>query len=810
MFWLGMLGPVALGLIAVGPLGPGAGGRGPSSLLAPAMGQGVEPSGRPIADVRVRGLKNVDPQLVFNQVRAEAGQPYDPQTVATDIRNITRLGRFDSVQADVSQNEDGAIVLTYIVDEQPLLADVQVVGNKNKSDQELLAKTLLRAGDPQDEFLIQRGKEQIRRFYLDAGYYLADVTVDRQTLEETDVLIYRVREGPRVRIRGLDFEGAESFTDSQLKSEIESETYFPVLRKGELSQEKLDLDAGRLREFYRSRGYLNARVSRRIQLSPDQDDAAVVFVIDEGERYTVRSIRFDIEGDGVYARDTLRDAMELKKGSIYSQQALQATQRGLLDLYGKIGYLARAEGGKTSVNVQRVFAEDEPVVDLIVTIEEGVAYKVGNVIIRGNPITQDKVIRHSLRGLEPGRRYDRVGIQRSQQQIRASGLLREPRIDVLGGPDDEVRDALVSVKEARTGSVSLGAAVSSDAGLLGAFSLSQRNFDIADYPESFSELASGRAFRGAGQRFSIDLQPGDEVQQYSASWSDPTFLDTDYTFGLSGRFFTRERQDFDEGRLGGFARFGKRFGDVWSAAVKVRYEDIEIDSVDDTAPLAVEDVEGESTITGLGFSVGRSTVDSRIFPTEGTRLEAEIERIGALGGNFNFTRFSAEGNAFFTVHEDFFGRATVLSFRGEVGFIFEEEEAPVFERFYAGGHNSFRGFDFRGIGPRGIVDLNNNGVPDAGDALSDDAVGGRWLLLVGTEYNFPIWQELLRGVLFIDSGTLDTEPTFDNWRVAVGAGVRLNVPFIGNAPFAFDLAWPLKKEDEDETQVFSFSLALPF
>lgn len=780
---------------------------GLTAARAPA--QGLDPAGRPVVDVRVTGLQNVEPRLVFNQIRTEPGDPYKPEQVATDIRNITRLGRFDNVRADIQQGPEGGIILTYVLQEQPLLEDVQVVGNKRKSDQELIGQTLLRAGDPMDEFLIQRGRDQIRRAYRDAGYYLADVTVDQQTLEDSDILIYRVREGPRVKIRGLKFRGNQAFTASQLNSEIESETYFPILRKGELSQEKLDLDAGRLRQFYESRGYLNARVSRRIELSPDQDDATVVFVIDEGRQYTVRSIRFDIDGQGVYAPDTLRDAMALKTGSVYSAGDLRNSQQALLDLYGKRGYLARAEGGKTAVNIERLFAEQDPVVDLVVRIQEGQAYKVGNVIIRGNPVTQDKVIRHQLRGLEPGRRYDRAGIQRSQRMIQASGLLREPRIDVLGDPDDEVRDALVSVKEARTGSISLGAAISSDAGILGAFSLSQSNFDIQDYPESLSELISGRAFRGAGQRFNVDLQPGDEVQQYSMSWSDPTFLDTDYTFGLSGRFFTRERQDFDEGRLGGFVRFGKRFGDVWSANARLRYENIDIEDISATAPVDVFDVEGESTLTGLGLTVGRSTVDSRIFPTRGTRLQTEVERIGALGGDFNFTRLSAEGNAFFTVHEDFFGRATVLSFRGELGYILEDDEAPVFERFYAGGHASFRGFDFRGVGPRGIVDPDR--TPGSGDEfLSEDAVGGQWLMLLGTEYNFPIWQELLRGVLFVDSGTVDDELALDKWRVSVGAGVRLSVPFIGNAPFAFDLAWPVVKEDEDEEQIFSFSLALPF
>ena len=131
------------------------------------------------------------------------------------------------------------------------------------------------------------------------------------------------------------------------------------------------------------------------------------------------------------------------------------------------------------------------------------------------------------------------------------------------------------------------------------------------------------------------------------------------------------------------------------------------------------------------------------------------------------------------------------------------DEAPVFERYYAGGHRTFRGFDYRGVGPRGII---------AGPPLvqTDDSVGGDWLFLLSFEYNFPIYQDVLRVVLFSDTGTVQDDFGLDEYRMSVGAGLRLAVPFLGQAPFAFDFAVPVAKEPDDETQIFSFDIALPF
>jgi outer membrane protein insertion porin family len=712
-------------------------------------------------------------------------------------------------------------VLSYVLGEQPLLSDVQVVGNKKKKDNELLGLVLLRAGDPIDPFLIDRGAQEIKRAYEKSGYFVTDVTVDQQALDESGILLYRIREGPKPKIRGIRFEGNSAFTDDQLDSKIKSNTYIFIFRKGELSRDQLDGDAARVRDFYHERGYLDAQVGRRIDLSPDQRSAVVVFFIQEGRRYTVDTIR--VEGNQVFSTRQILETMALKEGDVFSSDRLKKTEQDLGDLYGKLGYI------EARIDVRRLFHENEPKVDVVVNLDEGLPYTVGKISVSGNELTKDKVILRQVRGMKPGRRFDGSGIKETERRLSESSLFTKGTVTVLGNPvqppkintppapadrnliDEAMvhpigapeRDVLVTVEERNTGSLSFGAGVSSDAGVIGAIDLQQRNFDIADFPDSPGEFFTGKAFRGAGQYFALSIQPGNQTSRYSVTFREPYLLDSNFFLDTNLFFFTRDRDQYNEERIGANVGIGQRFGDVWSASARGRGEYVTIDSIVSDAPVDVFAVEGANVITSLGFYVTRNTTDSNIFPTRGSRWELGISRAGALGGDFDFTAVSSEYRKFWTVDEDFFGRRTVLSMRNEIGYIFEDApDVPVFERFYAGGHRSFRGFNFRGVSPHGIRNDTKT--------LGDDPIGGEWLFLQSFEYNFPVFQDVIRIVFFTDTGTVDTDLSLSKYRVSVGTGVRIKIPFLGQAPFALDVAYPLLKEKDDDVQYFSFDLAVPF
>ena len=780
------------------------------SAARPAAAQAADPEGRPIRSITLDGLEQIESRYAENQLRSAVGEPYHKPTVEQDVVRLTNLGYFSQVTARFSLTDDGGVDLVYRLQELPVLTGLEFRGNRALKAYDLRPLVLLRPGDAVDPFVIERARRAILDAYEAKGYFVTDVSIDEQALADQRRLVFLVREGPRIRVRRITFEGNDQLSEDELRNQIRIGIWRPIIgERHVVNREELRLDAARLRDYYRQRGYLEAEVDRRITLSDDQRDAVVTFLVDEGPRWTVGQVQVQAFGDEqlVFPENQIKLHMALQPGEIYSEQKLRDSANAITDLYGTLGYLEtrlrrRNTNDRGATGIDRLFNFDTNTVDLSVTIEQGTPTTVGKVTVRGNGVTRTKVILRELRGITPGRRFDRPGFDLTQRRLNETPLFATTNITVLGEVGDEQRDVLVEVTERNTGSISFGATISSDAGLLGAIDITQRNFDITDLPESWDDLLSNRAFRGGGQTFNLTLQPGNENSRYAVGLSDPFFLDSDYFLDTDFFFNDSDRDEFDERRSGARLGLGKRFGDVWSASVRARVENIRIGDIEEEAALDVFDVEGTNLLTSASLRLIRSTTDSNFAPSQGSRTTLSLERTGTFGGDYHFTKAALSYDKFWTVDRDFLDRKSVLRFRVDGGYIFEDGEAPLFERFYAGGHTSLRGFRSRGIGPRGIR-------ADTGE-LGDDGVGGEWLLLTGLQYEFPLADNYLRGVVFTDQGTLANDITLDDWRVSVGFGIRLQVAILSQAPFAIDFAVPLAKEDTDEERTVSFAIDIPF
>lgn len=777
-------------------------------LTGRAHAQGIDPEGRPIRQVVIEGLDQIEQRLIDNSIRSTIGQPYQKETAEQDVVRITNLGYFSSVTALVKEDH-GGVILTYQLVELPILTAVEFRGNRANAldDLTLRGLTLLRSGDAVDPFLIDRAKRAIVSAYEEKGYFVADVSIDQQALDQQRKLVFIIREGPRIRLRDIRFEGNAIIPAKALRKQVRSKVWsWPFSTGGVVDREQLKLDAAAIRDYYQQRGYLEAEVDRQITVAANQHDALATFIVTEGPRWTVGEVQVESVNGGplLFSEQQIIMNMALLPGDIYSASDLRQSILQINELYGRLGYLntrlIRLSDGQPGID--RVFNPETNTVDLRVRIDEGTPTLVGKVTVRGNSLTRTKVVLRETRGMLPGRPFDRTGLDESRRRLSESVLFRDPTITLLGEDDDPERDVLVEVAERNTGSISFGATVSSDDGLLGAVDITQRNFDVTDLPESWDDFLANRAFRGGGQTFNLTLSPGSENSRYSVSLSDPYFLDSNYFADTELFFYDSQRDGYDERRSGARLGLGKRFGDVWSASVRARAENVRADDLEVDAPLDVYAVEGTNLVTGLSFRVTRNTTDSALSPTRGSKTTLSIERVGALGGDYDFTKALFSYDKFWTVGQDILDRKSVLRFRIDTGYIFEENESPIFERFLAGGHSTFRGFANRGIGPRGI----------RADTLTlgEDAVGGDFLLLTGLQYEFPLVDNYLRGVIFTDQGTLRNDPSFKEWRVSIGTGIRLQVPFLSQAPFALDFAIPLVSEDTDDERLISFALDIPF
>jgi outer membrane protein insertion porin family len=258
---------------------------------------------------------------------------------------------------------------------------------------------------------------------------------------------------------------------------------------------------------------------------------------------------------------------------------------------------------------------------------------------------------------------------------------------------------------------------------------------------------------------------------------------------VSGFYFNRFYPDWDEDRTGGRITLGKLLTKEWSVSGAIRLESIELYNPDVPTPALLTAALGENFLSSGRISVAYDTRDTPYLPAEGYFLQGSFEQ---AFGDFVFSRIEAEARQYWTVHSrpDGGGRH-VVSVRGRLGIT--GDDTPIFERYFAGGYQSFRGYEYRGVGP------NQLGV----------RVGGRFMALGGVQYNMPITaDETISAVAFSDFGTIENNAGFSDFRATFGVGLRLLIPAMGPAPIALDWAVPIVDAQGDNEQVFSFYVGL--
>ncbi|OHB78238.1 MAG: hypothetical protein A2Z25_00120 [Planctomycetes bacterium RBG_16_55_9] len=665
------------------------------------------------------------------------------------------------------------------------IKSIEFENNRKYKDKTLLKKLDFVVGDYLDPVLAESGGIALAEFYRTKGYPYAEVVLDRKKLSEGKV-VYTIVEGPRIRILSVKFEGNKALKTRDLEQAIKTGTHNWVLWSAYYSEEKIASDVEKLRNLYHQRGFINHRIGVRGQ-------AHVTFIIEEGPCYHVREIL--LKGNAFYDNETLLAGLELEPGQTYYLQKAEAHAKAILKLYRENGFI------DANVRQEYLFVAEPNAVDVVFSIDEGKQFRIGKVDIIGNQEAQDKVFRRILNEFEfvPGELYNadmapRQGGGQLEKYVRSMTSSEQVIIQPVPPADgaQDRRDAEVDIKEGLTGMFNPGVSIGSDSGLVGQFIFGQRNFDYKDWPESFDEFIRMQSFKGAGQKLSMTLAPGTEVSYYSVGFTEPYFMEKPTSLDIAGSSWERWRESYDEKRTKGYVGFEKRHKSGWRSRLGFRAENVEVDDLDFDAPQEIYDVKGYNLLLGARVGIGKDATNDRIEPSKGYEFDVGYEQVT---GDDDFGILQGSAVAYRTLYEDLLERKTVLA--AKVLAATTISDAPPFEKFYAGGTRTYgiRGFEYRGVSTRGL----QTNVPNP---VRKDPIGSDWIFLAGTEVIVPLIGENISALFFVDSGTVDT----GRYRVSIGAGIEITIPqLLGTrVPMRFEIATPLRKDDEDETQVFSF------
>ena len=778
---------------------------------------------RPVVrDIEVRGFRG-DASVITDLMQTQEGQPLDGAVLNDDLVRLLRAGYMATFRQIVVA--DGIRLIIDVV-ESLRAGTVTISGCGRSWNKKLRDEIVTRPGDAISPAMLDLPEAQrltgdtarIRAWCQERGYRAVTIVAELQRVPDANVvdITFEVRLGPKYQVKWLRFVGNRGITTRELRTRIQTkrDTWYTSRRYYDVFFEE---DAVGLQDFYRYRGYPNARVTyRRVFRGKRGNKVDVTIFIDEGQQYPTTEIA--VTGSQIISAETLRAAIPLELGAPYADAGLVASREAILRQYREIGHPF------ATCNATRELTPAADGYVVAFAIDEGEKITINMVRTSGHPRTRREVILRELE-LGPDMVYDARKLDRSERALRRLQYFDEITLKLVptDPPTAGERDLLVELTEGRTGYFRFGLGFSSANAFVGAIELTQRNFDYTDTPRDWSDLLSGNAFVGSGQFFRVALYPGTVYSTYVLQYENPYVWVQDPFWAPGGHYESRgwsvywrsrDQDTWVEQRVGLRLTRGirKYKGDpdtdvVFHARVEAvsvldpedpdGYWDFDLDKwwdaedmkwLDDEpnrAPDDARDMKGIHPLVGVGVTVTRDRTDRILMPTSGYRWEGGPELVIPHGIKAGYSR-----THFWTVGEHPKGRERVFSLRGQADVALGS--FPIYERYYAGAP-LLRGFRYRGAGPHD----------------NDEPIGGKYRLIGSAEYRYPLIADRLYSVLFVDAGTVTKEVTIIGQpRVTVGLGFRLLIPQISRAPLALDLGFPVIKDGDDDTEVFYFSVSI--
>ena len=756
--------------------------------------QGNENVSAIVKKIEFKGNSRISSSAIKAAIKTNHGDVYDPKAISQDVDAIWLLGFFDNIEVEVEAYEGGVKVI-FLVLERPVVRSIFFAGNAEVKTKKLREGIQIREGDHLKRYLLKLDEDKIREIYQGKGFSNIEVKSEEKKTDGYVNITFRIREGSKIYIKEIAFEGNQTFSSKRLAKIITTKRRkFPrFIYPGKFDKTKFEEDVDRVKGFYGSGGWLDADVTWKEQYSSDRTKMFVHVSIDEGDRYHVDNV--SIKGNKLFTGDEIIGMLELKRGSAFLPESLQKDSQGIRMAYGKQGYL------NANVKAEYTYQQVDPKIDITFNVIENERFFIEKVIISGNDKTKDSVIRRNL-SFFPGERVDTQKIKRSEQRLTGTGYFDSQSgaasaITYLPGTKYNTKNMIVNVKEGRTGMLRFGGGFGANSGLFGDVSYTDKNFDIFDFPKDMKDFMSGNAFRGGGHTITMRFSPGLDRTEGVFSFNNPAIFDSGYSMGLSANILRRAREDYDEERKGFKMSVGKTVLRGLRLGVTPNFEVIGIQNIDSDAPNIVKDQEGSSRKLSLELTAMINRLDNRMSPSKGYKITSSLQFSGL---DVDMIKFVAKGTKYHTVFNfpDWRGKH-VFSYGGTLGVIeaTSDEGIPIFENFFAGGANSIRGFAFRGVGPISET-----------DEVSTEQVGGKVLLLASAEYTLPVYGDMVRGAFFVDTGKADTDTNdlnFSNFRATIGFGFRAKVPFMGNSVVAIDFGFPFIRKDKDDEQAVTFN-----
>lgn len=666
-----------------------------------------------IYKIMILGSVKVEEGVIRGAIQSREGSPFSVEKVREDLRSIFNLGYFTDVQVDIKSTPQGKEVI-FIVVEKPSVKEILITGNEKMKLDDIKEKMTLAPRSILNLEKVKENSEQIRKLYFSKGYYGVKVEHKVNYLETNEAVVtFAISEGPKGHIKKIVLKGNKYIKSSDLKKVMTTKqrNIFSIITKtGRLDEDILKNDLQLLNAYYIDHGFLEAKISEpKLDLS-NPKKIRIEIEIEEGPRYHVGTI--DFKGDLLTTKEDLFKSLKMKRNDVYSNTAIRKDVNALTEKFANQGY------AYVEINPETMIDNKTLLVHITYDVEKKKRVSFEKIQIVGNSKTRDKVIRRELRVAE-GELYSATDLNKSRDRLKRTGYFKEVDFTTSRGSTEEKINLDIKVEEAPTGAISFGVGYSSLESVVGSASISDRNL-------------FGYGYQGV-LKFSL----GAETRNFRLSFTDPYFLGYPLSAGID--LYHERVEVFDTysyKTTGGGLRFGKELTDKIRLDMMYKLEQIDVYDVQNTASTNVKEQEGKKTTSAISISPSIDTRDDYFNPRRGARHNLFIQNAGGiLGGDNYFVKVTGETSWFFPLPLN-----STLNLRAKAGLIapYGGKKVPIYEKFFVGGIQTVRGFEYGRAGP---IDER------------DEPSGAKKMVVFNAEWIFPLVRDLgLRGALFFDVG----------------------------------------------------------
>lgn len=728
-----------------------------------------------IKSIKYDGLIRMS-NLIANEISGlKIGEALDLKKVNEAIVAFYKQDYFDDIYANFN---DG--VLTFYFKEKPSIINIEIKGYGSETETKDIEKLIgIKKGDTYDIYKEKYAKEVIINSLEEKGLYGSIVEIENIRIEDSINLIFNVNKGENVIIRKAFYEGATLDKDDieALSANKERHSWLgwlPWWSSGELKAKELEYDNLRIQDSYMRKGYLDAVISTPL-VSADftNYNAILMYKIIEGKRYKVSGIeiRKNDDNEDIFPTEDLMELTSIKEDEYFNIETIRKDIEMIKSHIMDQGYAYARIAPDLDKN------EEEEKVKVIYSIDIGKKVKINDVIITGNTVSGDRIIRREML-IAPGDTYSITDIRKSENALRRSGFFDKVQISEIRIGEDSM-NLYVEVVEGRTGEVMFGLGYGSYDKLMINATLRERNLF------------------GTGISVQFYVNWSKYTQLYNIGITNPRVLDSEYSvsFNVYKSYF--DNYDYIENTTGFNVSLGRNILD--SLSVNLTYELSKTylsDFTDIYNELGYRRYFPEKGLMKSALTPGIyfDNTDDYYFPKNGAILQASAELAG-LGGDAKYIKLYGKAGLYYHL-KNLIDFDLILRYKAQIGRIFgsiEKNELPITSTFYMGGIGTVRGYQTYSLTPKDSLGFR---------------IGGNYIFANSVEVSYGLLEAInMRVSAFFDYGMIGRNRFDEIARMSWGLSLEWVSP-IGPLVFVFPFA--INPQEGDDVSKFEFTMGTRF